>query len=193
MRGKIEQSRRQEEKKGAIRDGWRWEKRKESEWKGEKGDESNFGMWNPGFSRLRGKHNSLLLSVSTIIISLLLHLGRKISLLLHLWRKRMYLYGTTLRVECPPDIIQGRLYLVCFCPIIIIGMSLRCYSTNKVKRSQIDLQEIIVVIVCERNPGNGSFKSAIRCTAAPNRWRSWKPLIRNNASIRHSYWIKYTT
>ena len=183
MRGKIKQGRRQEEKKGAIRDGWRWEKRKESEWKGEKGDESNFGMWNPGFSRRRGKHNPLLLSVSKIIISLLIHLQQK----------RMYLFGTTLRVKCPPDIIQGRLYLVCFCPIISIWISLCCYCTNKVKRSQIDLQEIIVVIVCERNPGNGSFKSAIRCTAAPNRWRSWKPLIRNNASIRHSYWIKYTT
>ena len=169
------------------------EKGKESEWKGEKGDESNFGMWNPGFSRLRGKHNPSFLSVSKIITSLLLHLGRKLSLLLHLGRKRMYLFGATLRVECPPDIIQGRLYLVCFCPITINRISLCCYSTNKVKRSQIDLQEIIVVIVCERNPGNGSFKSAIRCTAAPNRWRSWKPLIRNNASIRHSYWIKYTT
>ena len=126
---------------------WRWEKRKDSEWKGEKGDESNFGMWNSGFSRLRGKHYSLLLSVSTIIISLLLHLEQK----------RMYLFGTTLRVECPHDIIQGRHYLVCFCPVIISWISLCCYSTNKVNRSQIDLQEIIIVIVCGRNPAIGSF------------------------------------
>ena len=68
----------------------------------------------------------------------------------------MYLFRTTLRVECPPDIIQGRLYLVCFCPMIIIWISLCCYSTNKVTRSQIDLEESIVVIV-GRNPGIGSF------------------------------------
>ena len=69
----------------------------------------------------------------------------------------MYLFGATLRVECPLGIIQGRLYLVCFCPMIIIWISLCCYSTNKVNRSQIDLQEIIVVIVCGRNPGIGSI------------------------------------
>ena len=98
------------------------------------------------FSRLRGKHNPLLLGVSTIIISLLLHLEQK----------RMYLFRTTLRVECPHDIIQGRLYLVCFCPIITIWIPLSCYSTNKVTRSQIDLEESIVVIV-GRNPDIGSF------------------------------------
>ena len=69
----------------------------------------------------------------------------------------MYLFGATLRVECPPDIIQGRLYLVCFCPIIIIWIPLCFYSTNKVNRPQIDLQEIISVIVCGRNPGIGSI------------------------------------
>ena len=125
---------------------WRREKREDIELKGEKGDGSDF-IWIPGLKWLRGKHNPLSLSVSTIITSLLLHLEQK----------GMYLFGATLRVECPHDIIQGRLYLVCFCPMIIIWISLCCYSTNKVKRSQIDLQEIIVVIVCGRNPGIGSI------------------------------------
>ena len=141
--GKKKQARRQEEKKAATRDGEDGGRERITNGRERKRD----SMWISGLKWLRGKHNPLSLSVSTIITSLLLHLQQK----------GMYLFGATLRVECPHDIIQGRLYLVCFCPIIIIWISLCCYSTNKVNRSQIDLQEIIVVIVCGRNPGIGSF------------------------------------
>ena len=138
------QGRRQEEKKEETKDGedGRRERKANGRERKERKQLRHVKSW---FSRLRGKHNPLLLGVSTIIISLLLHLEQK----------RMYLFRTTLRVECPPDIIQGRLYLVCFCPIISIWISLCCYCTNKVTRSQIDLEESIVVIV-GRNPGIGS-------------------------------------
>ena len=146
MRGKRKQGRRQEEKEETARDGQDGKRKRKANGRGRK-EQKQLRHVKSWFSRLRGKHNPLLLSVSTIIISLLLHQEQKI----------MYLFGATLRVESPPDIIQGRLYLVCFCPMIISWISLCCYSTNKVKRSQIDLQEIIVVIVCGRNPGIGSF------------------------------------
>ena len=144
--GEKRQGRRQEEKEEETKDGEDGRRERTANGRERKRDESNF-IWIPGLKWLRGKHNPLSLSVSTIITSLLLHLEQK----------GMYLFGATLRVECPHDIIQGRLYLVCFCPMIIIWISLCCYSTNKVNRSQIDLQEIIVVIVCGRNPGIGSF------------------------------------
>ena len=146
MRGKRKQGRRQEEKEETTRDGedGRIERNANGREREERKQLRHVKSW---FSRLTDKHNPLLLSVSTIIISLFLHLEQN----------RMYLFGATLRVECPHDIIQGRLYLVCFCPIIIIWISLCCYSTNKVKRSQIDLQEIIVVTVYGRNPGIGSL------------------------------------
>ena len=69
--GEKKQGRRQEQKEEETKDGE--DGRRESEWKREKRDESNF-IWIPGLKWVRGKHNPLSLSVSTIITSLLLHL-----------------------------------------------------------------------------------------------------------------------
>ena len=67
------QGRRQEEKEEETKDGEDGRRERTANGRERKRDESNF-IWIPGLKWLRGKHNPLSLSVSTIITSLLLHL-----------------------------------------------------------------------------------------------------------------------
>ena len=75
MRGKRKQGRRQEEKKGATRDGEDGRRERKANGRERKGTKATSACEILVSQSYRGKHNPSLLSVSKIITSLLLHLG----------------------------------------------------------------------------------------------------------------------
>ena len=71
----------------------------------------------------------------------------------------VYLFHVILSVHFPVYIVYSRLYFVSFCPVICIRISLCCYTTNKVNRSQVNLQVVIAIAVAAMNPGTASFQA----------------------------------